>query len=86
VLWSGGNILVVWDGRSHVDVNLFTHQVDNIAFAEYFESHFSESHFSEQTALTRTLRDEQPRGIGRVVSFAKDITPLPHWASEPSLS
>jgi hypothetical protein len=77
--WGGGGVVVLWDGRRHVDVNLFVNvhanKVDNIEFADSFEKLFA-----KRTGLTRTLRDEQPRGTGRVVSF--DIEPgvRPIWA------
>jgi hypothetical protein len=35
-------------------------------------------------AYTTMLRDEQPRGSGRVVSYRRDLdeVQVPHWASE----
>jgi hypothetical protein len=75
--WHAGNVVVLYDGRKHVDINLFTYEQD-IDIADEFEMHFQKQIF----LLGRGLRDEQPRGIGRVVNFDDDIpeglTPL--WA------
>lgn len=74
--WSGGSIVVLWDGRRHIDVNFFTYE-ENIDKANAFESFFRTSEH-----LTTKLRDEQPRGIGRVVSYFSDLEDNldPHWA------
>jgi hypothetical protein len=78
VLWGGGGAVVLWDGRKHVDVNfftnVFTNKAENIELAESFEQTFA-----ERTGLTRTLRDEQPRGTGRVVSFDAEPGTRPIW-------
>jgi spermidine synthase len=75
--WKTGNVVVLYDGDSHVDINLFTYEQE-IEIANEFEQHFQKQIF----LLARGLRDEQPRGIGRVVNFEEDIevghTPL--WA------
>jgi len=77
-LWSGGNVLVLWDGRIHIAVNLFTYQ-ESTELAEEFAAHFT----SKVPHLQIRLRDEQPRGYGRVVNFKKDMEPwrTPHWAA-----
>jgi len=76
-LWSGGTVVVVWDGRTHVDINLFTYD-ESVETADEFISHFKQFHGT----LTTALRDEQPRGTGRVVNFLKDVssTADPRWA------
>jgi hypothetical protein len=65
-----------------VDVNLFsilfTNKNDNIEFAETFERHFA-----DQTGLTRTLGDEQPRGTGRAVNFEIEAGMKPIWGQLP---
>ena len=65
-----------WDGRNHIDVNYFTYE-ENVKQANAFESAFRTS-----KSLTTKLRDEQPRGIGRVVSYFSDLDENlePHWA------
>lgn len=82
-LWEGGNVVVLWDGRTLVGVNLFTYDADPI-----FTNRFLDT-FQENSSLSITLRDEMPRGYGRVVNFAKDLNDMtdsgeirniPHWA------
>lgn len=75
--WMGGSIIILWDGRNHVDVNLFTYEED-FEQATAFEENFSLA----IPGLEMILRDEHPRGMGRVVSFKKDIEEYeePHWA------
>ena len=75
-IWPGGSIIVLWDGRAHVDVNLFTYQQD------FDKANAFDSHFRSGTALLTTLRDEQPRGVGRVVSYFSDLRgdEMPHWS------
>lgn len=77
-LWPGGSVVAVWDGRKHVDVNLFTY-TESWAFAEAFLDKFTDA-----TRLDTVLRDEQPRGIGHVVNFQNDIEPRaePFWAKD----
>jgi hypothetical protein len=75
-IWSGGSITVLWDGRAHVDVNLFTYE-NHANKAKAFEANFR-----FESGLKTILRDEQPRGVGRVVSYLKDLEDYetPHWA------
>ena len=74
--WSGGSIVVLWDGRNHIDVNFFTYE-ENVKQADAFEANFRTSKY-----LSTMLRDEQPRGVGRVVSYFSDLKgeAEPHWA------
>ncbi len=76
VLWPSGSIIVLWDGREHVDVNLFTFDQD-LERANNFDSNFRFA-----TMLKTKLRDEQPRGIGRIVSYFNDLgwNVVPHWS------
>lgn len=71
-VWPEGNVVVVWDGKVRVDVNLFTYEED-FDHADSFIEKFS--------GMKSVLRDEQPRGRGRVVNFQSDLTPKedPHW-------
>jgi len=75
-MWSGGSLVVLWDGKDHVDVNLFTY-VEDIELGNVFESNFS-----KLVSLSTMLRDEQPRGVGRVVAYQRDLedNDVPHWA------
>ncbi len=74
-VWSGGSVVVVWDGRIHVDVNLFTYEQDK-NLADNFDKNFRAG-----TTLNTMLRDEQPRGSGRVISYIKDLDGSdPVWA------
>ena len=76
-IWKGGSVVVLWDGRSHVDINLFTFNHGK-EFANQLLKYFQRGNPSLQVVL----RDEQPRGHGRVVNFAKDLTGGdPVWAS-----
>jgi len=85
-LWADGGVVALWDGRTHVGVNLFTYQED-LDFAQKFRDLFPRT-----SSLSVALRDEMPRGHGRVVSFAKDLSDTrnsdptttredPHWAA-----
>ncbi len=68
VHWSSGSIVVLWDGKIHVDVNLFT-QEQNKKQADKFDEVFR-----SDTTLITMLRDEQPRGKGRVISYIDDVS------------
>jgi hypothetical protein len=68
---NGGNAILLWDGRIHLDLNLFTYQVEGgEVFADRIESAILEA--LSDFDFDRVLRDEQPRGIGRAV-----LCPLP---------
>ena len=68
---SGGNVVVVWDGKNHIDVNLFTLD-DNEQLRSKFSNQFLR-HLKMETrgTVTLALSDTHPRGTGRVVSFPK---------------
>ncbi|KAL7581101.1 hypothetical protein ACA910_005902 [Epithemia clementina (nom. ined.)] len=76
VIWAGGSAVVLFNGRDHVDINLFTYAEDT-AFAQRFADAFTKS-----SLLAVALRDEMPRGYGRVVNFLKEVEPRhePNWA------
>lgn len=76
-LWSEGSIIVLWDGRFHVDINLFLYD-ENVEKSKIIYDTFLKS----LPTFFTTLRDEQPRGTGRIVNFFKDTaTPSkPHWS------
>jgi hypothetical protein len=73
--WSGGNVIVLWDGRDFIGINLFLYQ-ENVEFASSFKDEFIGGN------VKLALRDEMPRGHGRVVNFKKDLEPRldPIWA------
>jgi S-adenosylmethionine/arginine decarboxylase-like enzyme len=64
-----GNAVLVWDGRNHIDVNLFLFD-DRKELADTFASKLT--HFTENN-LKVALRDDFPRGFGRVVNFKDDL-------------
>jgi S-adenosylmethionine/arginine decarboxylase-like enzyme len=74
--WPGGSILVMWDGRNHIDVNLFDF-FESSSLPENLALHFKQHIHGLETIL----RDEQPRGFGRVVNFKRDLDSInPLWA------
>jgi hypothetical protein len=63
-----GHAIVLWDGGTFVDTNLFTHDQTiqhKDVFAEKFMKYVG--------YLNYVLRDEMPRGTGHVVNLMKDI-------------
>mmetsp|Transcript_28567 Transcript_28567/g.32384 ORF Transcript_28567/g.32384 Transcript_28567/m.32384 type:complete len:139 (+) Transcript_28567:38-454(+) len=68
-LWSEGTVVVVWDGASRVDVNLFglnqSSAVTYVIITKAFQYLFRRP----------TLKDEFPRGTGRIVNFIDEIPP-----------
>mmetsp|Transcript_11539 Transcript_11539/g.13218 ORF Transcript_11539/g.13218 Transcript_11539/m.13218 type:complete len:1224 (+) Transcript_11539:116-3787(+) len=77
-LWSGGNCMILWNGRDHIDLNLFSY-TESQEMEDEFVLHFRT--FFRMT-LSVALRDTFPRGYGRVVNFRSDIGDrmTPHWA------
>jgi len=78
----GGNCVILWDGRIHVDINLFTFAEDR-DLAEEVQSRFvirvpttttaDDDDESVDNELIIALRDVQPRGYGGVVNFLSDL-------------
>jgi S-adenosylmethionine/arginine decarboxylase-like enzyme len=64
-----GDVILVWDGREHVDISLFT-DGENNGLPEIFIGHLF--HLLDGK-MAVGLRDDQPRGIGRVINFASDL-------------
>ena len=62
-----GTVVVTWDGDVRVDINLFTFD-ETEALATDFMTKFSK----RIPKLKLLLRDNQPRGINRVVNFAQE--------------
>jgi len=75
--WSGTRVILVWDGRSHIDINLCMAAVNKTS-ADSFKRDF----ITLIPSLKVVLQDEQPRGFGRVVNFLQDTQSdfLPAWA------
>ena len=76
--WNGGSLLVLWDGKNHVDINLFTYD-ETKDFHDTFVHKFTK----EIPCLSVALHDTQPRGVGRVVNFKNDVEsrPEPIWVA-----
>ncbi|KAL3913522.1 MAG: hypothetical protein SGARI_000615 [Bacillariaceae sp.] len=63
------NIIIVWDGKEHVDVNMFTFRQSEQLIDGFKDAFLKAS----ANTLVVGLRDDQPRGIGHVVNFMSDI-------------
>jgi spermidine synthase len=63
----GGGLLLIWDGQSHVDINLFSTDGSRDRADKFLAI------ITEVSGLQRTLRDDQPRGTGRVIQFQSEI-------------
>jgi len=68
-LWPTGTVALVWNGEGRIDVNLFTREEDPDLHSAFIEEGFVDL-FSRP--LSVLARDEQPRGINRVVNFKRD--------------
>jgi len=68
-VFTTGSAVLVWDGRTHVDINLYNTADQSKEPADQFVDLFAET-----TGLTKTLRDDQPRGPGRVVEYLQDMS------------
>ena len=58
-----------WDGRKHVDISYYL-SGNAEGKADKFIASFM--HYSDRS-LTIALRDNMPRGTGRVINFEKDM-------------
>ena len=74
--WNGGNFVVLFNGRDHVDINLFTYVEDSKLGQKFVKS------FTKGSSLEKALHDEMPRGYGRVVNLKNEVEPRhePRWA------
>lgn len=75
-LCEAGSFVILWDGRSHIDIVIFTYEED-LNIPDDFVRIFLEN----IPTFTIMLRDEQPRGMGRLVSYRRDLAEgiLPEW-------
>jgi spermidine synthase/S-adenosylmethionine/arginine decarboxylase-like enzyme len=65
-----GSVIAVWDGRDHIDLNVFMHDdMESVMkiFLEKFEK-------LAKKKVNMGLRDDFPRGTGRVMNFREDMT------------
>ena len=65
-----GSLIANWDGRDHVDLNIFLHDDTEIEINDFLED-FKKLSGSK---LKMGLRDDFPRGTGRVMNFREDLT------------
>jgi len=75
--WPRGHLVLTWDGRTHVDLNLFLLDMDEArkTVGELFRRSFQES-----LGLVMMGWDWMPRGIGRVVNLpTPPSSPDPLW-------
>jgi len=64
-----GSLVLVWDGREHADLNIFLHDDSDLEIKEFI----TEFEKNADGKLKMTLRDDFPRGIGRVMNFKEDM-------------
>ncbi|KAL3929014.1 MAG: hypothetical protein SGARI_004874 [Bacillariaceae sp.] len=64
-----GSVVLIWDGRDHIDMNLFLFD-DQKDLADAIASKFV--YLTEENVQVG-LRDDFPRGLGRVVNFKDDL-------------
>eukprot|EP00548_Thalassiothrix_antarctica_P015362 CAMPEP_0194175700 /NCGR_PEP_ID=MMETSP0154-20130528/9699_1 /TAXON_ID=1049557 /ORGANISM="Thalassiothrix antarctica, Strain L6-D1" /LENGTH=997 /DNA_ID=CAMNT_0038889599 /DNA_START=61 /DNA_END=3055 /DNA_ORIENTATION=- len=85
----GGSCMVVFDGNKLLNVNLFTYDENRDVHKDFAGAILSGMKMKQ---LEVKLRDMQPRGYGKVLSFRSDLDPytnkelptkddrvLPHW-------
>ena len=68
-----GHVIIAWNGRSSVDVNMFSYD-ERLPHKEAFEEFFMKP---INLTSTLTLWDEHPRGTENVINFLKDINGSP---------
>jgi len=69
LLGSNGNLICVWDGREHIDIHLFTIEEMERLHQDLVKGFSTATHGNMKIGL----RDDQPRGIGRVINFPSDL-------------
>lgn len=90
-VWPEGTAMLLYDGRGHMDVNIFAYKEDFRGFYAFDKAFTECQSFTKHCVpgIQRTLRDTQPRGKGRVISFVADLGGLdetgkplkiPNWA------
>jgi len=66
-----GNLIVLWDGRDHIDLNIFFYDDSQNEAKAFVDGSFAK-HAGKKLKLS--LRDDFPRGIGRVMNFQEDMS------------
>eukprot|EP00934_Nitzschia_sp_Nitz4_P001216 Nitzschia sp. Nitz4//scaffold98_size77359//36815//46705//NITZ4_005549-RA/size77359-processed-gene-0.17-mRNA-1//1//CDS//3329560760//1216//frame0 len=66
---SVGSVMMTWDGRKHVDINYFLMGEGGDYPAKFMGAFL---HYTNK-ALAVVLRDDMPRGTGRVINFPIDL-------------
>jgi spermidine synthase len=66
---SKANAVVLWDGRVHIDINLFMFEESSNKAKNFIDAFVK----SARNQMEVSLRDDQPRGIGGVVNFPSDM-------------
>jgi len=77
VSWSLGNIVLLWDGRRHIDMNIFTF-FEDVEFTDTIQNTFQKGF--RKSSLVLIHRDEQPRGVGKLVVYKRDVKFKPIWS------
>lgn len=92
-IWGDGSAMLLHDGRMHMDVNMFLYEEAFEKVVDFEKTITTCTTFEYGWCvpdIKRTLRDTQPRGTGRVVSFMRDLRGLdpsgkpvktPRWAA-----
>ncbi len=75
--WEHGRVVILYDGTSHINVNLFTYE-DTKKTGDTFKTAFVDN---VPSLTVVSLRDEQPRGFGKVVSLERETFDTPYWVS-----
>jgi hypothetical protein len=65
-IFKEGSVILTWDGKQHVDINLFAFDQSKKVADALLQVFVRLS----QERLSLALRDDQPRGIGGVVNFS----------------
>ena len=67
-----GSIVLVWDGRVHVDISYYTIKEGKVV-PKNMELFFMTFREQMDLELDVSIRDDMPRGMGRVVNFQGDM-------------
>ncbi len=67
IILQEGHAILQWDGFSHIDLNVFTYDED------IDHESLGNSIMQSIPGFSLSLKDEQPRGVSRVVNFKRDI-------------
>lgn len=69
-LYDEGQFVATWDGATNINLNIFTYD-ETVDHASIIAEPFMRS----LQNMNEMLRDEQPRGYGRVINFSDRINP-----------